>query len=306
MARLLDVWRTGFVLDRPPPPELAAALEELAGAVSIFAHEVDDELEPRSWRVDLFFEGMPDPAELRATLEALLKPHGFELDGLATTAVLEEDWVRAAAAQRGPVRIGRYFVHGAADRGRIPADAIALEIEAGLAFGSGEHESTRGCLLALDWLASRHRPRRVLDVGTGSGILAIAAAKTWPCRVLAVDIDRIAVAVAAENAALNGVAARVEVRLADGYRSPFVRRAAPFDLVFENILADPLIAMARELRGHLAPGGHAILAGLLDRQAAAVLRAHLPLGLHLVQRFDLGRWTTLVLRRGRTRSGGRR
>jgi len=299
----IDVWRVGFVLPEAPPPELVQALEERAEAVSIFAHEVDDTHDARSWRVDLFFFDMPDATRLRAELGTLLEHYGCALGDFATTLVLADDWVRQAAAQRGPVRAGRYFVHGAAERGRVPADAIGLEIEAGLAFGSGEHESTQGCLLALDWLAGRRPVRRVLDVGTGSGILAIAAARTWPCRVVAVEIERIAVEVARENAALNGVAGRVTVHLGDAWRCPQVRRAAPYDLVLANILADPLIAMARDLRAGLRPGGFAVLSGLLDRQAPRVFGVHLAYGLHPVHRIDLGRWTTLVLRR---RPAGRR
>lgn len=300
------MWRVGFVLDRLPPPELVRDLEEHAEAVSLFAHEVDDGLEPVRWRVDLFYSAMPDAAALRRELARLLANYGFELGDFATTAVLEDDWVRQAAAQRGPVRVGRYFVHGAAERGLVPPDTVPLEIEAGLAFGSGEHESTQGCLLALDWLARRRTPRRVLDVGTGSGILAIAAAKTWPCRVVAVDIDRIAVAVAAENVVLNGVGGRVSVYAGDGCRSIHVRRAAPFDLVLANILADPLMAMARDLRASLRPGGYAVLSGLLDRQAPRVLEAYRAVGLHLAHRIDLGRWSTLILRRSMAGPGPRR
>lgn len=302
----IDVWRVGFVLPEAPPPELVQALEERAEAVSVFAHEVDDTLEASSWRIDLFFTGMPDPAALRRELEDLLAPYGLAPGDFATTLLLADDWVRQAAAQRGPVRVGRYFVHGAAERDRVPPDSVPLEIEAGLAFGSGEHESTKGCLLALDWLAGRRSVRRVLDVGTGSGILAIAAAKTWPCRVVAVEIDRIAVEVARENAALNGVAGRVAVHLGDAWRCPQVRRAAPYDLVLANILADPLVAMARDLRAGLRPGGFAVLSGLLDRQAPRVLLAHLAYGLHLVHRIDLGRWATLVLRRRAVARGGHR
>lgn len=295
--REIDVWRVGFVLPEAPPSELVQALEEMAEAVSVFAHEVDDTLEALSWRIDLFFAGMPDAEGLRAQLAPLFAAYGVQLGPFATTRLLEQDWVRQAAAQRGPVQVGRYYVHGAAERGQVPESAIGIEVEAGLAFGSGEHESTQGCLLALDWLAGRRSPRRVLDIGTGSGILAIAAAKTWPCRVVAVEIDRVAVEVARENATLNGVAPRLNVYLGDAWRCPAVRRAAPYDLVLANILADPLIAMARDLRTGLHPGGFAVLSGLLDRQAPRVLAAHLAFGLYPVHRIELGRWTTLVLRR---------
>jgi ribosomal protein L11 methyltransferase len=171
---------------------------------------------------------------------------------------------------------------------------VPIRLDAGLAFGSGEHASTRGCLLALDELARRRRFRRVLDMGCGSGILAIAAAKCWPARVLAVDNDPKAVVVAQENADQNGVAGQIRVRWSEGYRSPAVRSAGPYDLIFANILADPLCDMARDLARHLAPGGTAILSGLFDRQAARVIEAHRAVGLRLRRCLQLEIWTTLV------------
>jgi len=293
-----SVWRVGFVLPAPLPPQLLEALELRADAVSLVVHETDVREEPRSWRVFLYFSNFPDLEALRAELAQLLAPWGGLPDTLATTLVPGEDWVRAATMARGPLRVGGYFVHGAADRERLPEDAIGIEIEAGLAFGTGEHESTRGCLLALDWLASRRLPERILDLGTGSGILAIAAARTWPgARVLAIDSDPLAVRVARANVEQNGVAARVEVQQGSGYAGIFLRRRAPFDLVLANLLAEPLIDLARGLRDHLAPGGMAVLSGMLDRQAEAVLRAHRVLGFRLWQRFELEPWVTLLLRR---------
>lgn len=175
---------------------------------------------------------------------------------------------------------------------------ITLTLDAGLAFGSGEHGSTRGCLLALERRArDRRPPARILDLGTGSGILAMAAARLFHRPVLASDIDPGSVRVAAENARRNGLARRLRVVGGDGWRTRPLSHAAPFDLVLANILARPLSAMARPLARHLAPGGHAILAGLLARQERMVLAAHRRQGLVLVGRVPLGAWTTLILRR---------
>jgi ribosomal protein L11 methyltransferase len=184
--------------------------------------------------------------------------------------------------------------------GAAPAGRTALILDAGVAFGSGEHNSTRGCLLALEQLGVRTRrfpPRRILDLGTGSGILAIAAAKTLRRKVLATDIEPWSVRVARENARLNRVHTLVKPILADGWRAAAVRQSGPYDLVFGNILARPLRAMAGDLARNLAPGGTAILAGLLIAQAADVLAAHRRCGLVLQRRIHLEPWTTLILRK---------
>ncbi|SIR50430.1 MULTISPECIES: 50S ribosomal protein L11 methyltransferase [Acidiphilium] len=189
----------------------------------------------------------------------------------------------------------RFAIRGTHIKTGKPAGRHVITVDAGLAFGTGEHGSTRGCLLALERTAKRRQPLRILDLGTGSGILGIAAAKTWGRRVLATDIDTRAVRVAATNAAINGAAPLFRARQADGWLSPTLRRHAPYDLVFANILARPLAAMAHQLAAKLAPGGTAILAGLLDRQANWVLSAHRRHGLVLKQRINDGEWTTLIL-----------
>jgi len=171
---------------------------------------------------------------------------------------------------------------------------MTITLDAGLAFGTGEHNSTRGCLLALERLA--RRPRRILDLGTGSGILAIAAARRWHRNVLATDIDPRAARVAAANARLNGVGGKIRAIRADGWMDKTIRRRGPYDLVFANILARPLCAMAHQLAKNLQPGGTVILAGLLGVQANWVLSAHRRAGLVLQSRINDGAWTTLVLR----------
>jgi ribosomal protein L11 methyltransferase len=195
----------------------------------------------------------------------------------------------------------RFAVRGTHVSGAFVPGRITLTLDAGLAFGTGEHGSTRGCLVALEEVA-RRRPRRILDLGTGSGILAMAAARLLNRPVLATDIEPWAVRVARENAALNGVARLVTVRLADGWRDPFVRAGGRYDLVFGNILARPLCLMARDLALHLAPGGTAILAGLLASQARWVLAAHRTQGLRLERMLPQGAWTTVVVRKA-SRSG---
>jgi ribosomal protein L11 methyltransferase len=190
----------------------------------------------------------------------------------------------------------RFAVRGTHLTGPETPIRITLTLDAGLAFGTGEHGSTRGCLVALEAVA-RRRPRRILDMGTGSGILAMAAARLLKREVLATDIEPWAVRVAVENTELNGVAHLVTARLADGWCDPFVRVHGPYDLVFANILARPLCLMARDLALNLAPGGTAILSGLLANQARWVLSAHRMQGLRLERMLPQGPWTTIVVRK---------
>ena len=213
------------------------------------------------------------------------------------TPTAAEGWLARSYASFPEQAIGRRFaVRGTHLHGKPTAGRITLTLDAGLAFGSGEHGSTRGCLRALERVAYR-RPRRILDLGTGSGILAIAAARFLRRRVLATDIEPWSVRVARRNATLNRVGHLVRCRLADGWRHPTVRAGGPYDLVLANILARPLCAMARQLAVRLAPGGTAILSGLLHSQARAVLAAHLRCGLRLEASIRDGAWTTLELRR---------
>jgi ribosomal protein L11 methyltransferase len=208
-----------------------------------------------------------------------------------------EGWLARTYASFPEQRIGRRFavrgthLHGSPSPGRI-----TLTLDAGLAFGSGEHGSTRGCLLALERIAHR-RPRRILDMGTGSGILTMAAARLLHRTVLATDIEPWSIRVAQQNAKLNCLGSLARFGLADGWRNPALRACAPYDLVFANILARPLCLMARHLASHLAPGGSAILSGLLRSQARSVVIAHLRCGLRKEASIQVGPWTTLVLRR---------
>ncbi len=216
------------------------------------------------------------------------------LERVATEA---EGWLARTYASFPEQLIGRRFsVRGTHLTGPTTPGRVTLTLDAGLAFGSGEHGSTRGCLIALETVA-RRKPRRILDLGTGSGILAMGAAKLLRRRVLATDIEPWSIRVADRNAEMNGVGKLVRAKLADGWHHPVVRNGGPYDLVFGNILARPLCGMAKDLALNLKPGGSAILAGLLATQARMVLAAHRRQGLRLERMLPQGPWTTLVVRK---------
>jgi ribosomal protein L11 methyltransferase len=221
------------------------------------------------------------------------------LAALRIEALAAKNWVAEAESLRGPVRAGRFLVHGRHDRGKVPPGRFTLEIDAGLAFGTAHHATTRGCLIALDRLLKRWRQARVLDIGTGTGILAIAAAKALGGIVIASDMDPVAVAVAAENARRNSTRSRVIVVKAEGLAHPALRHAKA-DLLFANLLLRPLLELAPVFARALRPGGMCVLSGLLDAQARQVEARFRSLGLTLDSRILLGGWTTLLLRRGST------
>ena len=267
----------------------AAALDGLCGAISAF------EQPDGAWRVEGLAVTPPEHGAIVARLALAWNGRG-EAPSVAVERLPARDWLGENQASFVPFRVGRFFVHGGNFAGRAPAGTVPLLIDAATAFGTGEHGSTKGCLLALSRLA---RPRCVLDMGTGTGILAIAAAKRFRRHILAADIETEAVRVAGVNAMRNGVATRVRPVRAGNYRRRPIARRTPFDLVLANILARPLTLLARDLGRALAARGVAVLAGLLPRQEALVLTAHRAAGLHLAARIDVSGWRTLILARGR-------
>src|SRR5947209_17399363 len=237
---------------------VAALLDELAGAVAAFETHAAAGDSPALWRVEAYpREPVLDAAaEIRLALAAA--GDGGRLVRIAEERLPARDWLAENRRAFPPQRIGRFLVHGSHWHGAVPPSAIAIEIDAATAFGTGEHASTRGCLLALEGFARRRRFRRPLDIGTGSGILAIAAAKRLRRGVLASDVDCAAVRVASHHVRRNGLVGRVRMVCAPGYRSRAVRRS-DYDLIFANILARPLALMARDLGRAISPGGAAIL-----------------------------------------------
>jgi ribosomal protein L11 methyltransferase len=248
---------------------------------------------PGAWRVIIYFEDAPDEKALRKLVEPVVGSAAAR--ALRLERVAAKDWVTESLAGLEPVRAGRFIVHGAHDRARIPPNRIGIEIEAALAFGTGHHGTTRGCLLAFDRIckAQNNEPLRIFDLGTGTGVLAIAGARALHRHVLASDIDGVSVRAAQGNARLNRARALVEVLKADGVVA--LRRRGPFDLIFANILLRPLQRMATPLTQLVAPGGRLILSGILKSQANAAIASYH--GLVLEHRIDIDGWTSLTMKK---------
>jgi ribosomal protein L11 methyltransferase len=242
------------------------------------------------WEVAGYFTESPDAAGLALLAAA------FAAAPFAVSELPETDWVAHVRRELAPVRAGRFFVHGSHDADKVPEGSEPLLIEAAMAFGTGHHGTTLGCLRALDRLVSDgFAPARIADIGCGTAVLAMAAARIWSAEILASDIDPVAVEVAEANLRANGLAGRVRCVVAAGFDDPALA-AAPFDLVFANILKGPLIALAPDMVRHLGAGGVAILSGILNDQAEAVAEVYARHGINPVRSERIGDWTTLLLR----------
>src|SRR5436190_8850345 len=247
------------------------------------------------WDVTVHFADAPDQALLR---ELVGQAAGEEIaKNIVFDTVEAKDWVKASLENLVPVSAGRFIVHGQHDRARVPPNKLGIEIEAALAFGTGHHGTTRGCLLLLDHVLKAYQPRRVLDLGTGTGVLAIAAAKALHISVLASDIDPPSVQVARGNARLNQTGHLIEMIRATGFSAPQFARRGPFDLVLANILANPLRQLATPMARHLAPSALVILSGLLTHQAPGVIAAYRARGLVPVRHLRIEGWSSLLLRK---------
>jgi ribosomal protein L11 methyltransferase len=282
----MPLWTISARLDRSAAVTLAEAVMERDGvAVSASAHELPDS----SWMFEANCEGEPNIDAFAALAREVT---GAE-PAFETAPVPEIDWVRKSLEGLRPVRSGRFWIHGAHDAGRAPPGTIPILIDAGQAFGTGHHASTSLCLEAFTKLLREGRPRNVLDLGCGSGVLAIAAAKTLRRTVVASDVDPVAVEVAAENARINGVDRLVKTFVADGISDARLR--GPYDLVFANILAEPLRRLAPALARQIRPGGAVILSGFLDEQESRLAAAYAVQGFAPKAKATRAGWVALTL-----------
>ncbi len=292
----MSIARTFWTIRFTAPPDkadrFARVFEDDALAVTVMSP-------PRTVHasVEALYDHEPDLAAASARVTILATMNGWATPQLRVTEVPPLDWLKKVAEDFPPLRIARWTVHGAQHRAAVPDRRYALQIDATSAFGTGEHPTTRGCLIALDRLLKRTSPRRMLDVGCGSGILAMAFTKSRPGQAIAVDLDADSVRIAVNNAQGNGLRQRLNAFLGSGYRDRRVRSSAPYDLIMANIFAVPLSHMAKDLKRHLKPGGEAILSGILNHQANRVIAAHRMQGIHLTRRITIGEWSVLMLKR---------
>lgn len=272
-----------------PLADVVEGLEPAPYGVGVF--EIEDG--SGDWEVAAYFMDRPDDVALAVAGAA------FGAKGFVVSEIGDRDWVSEVRRELSPVRAGRFLVHGSHDREAAADVRHALEIEAAMAFGTGHHGTTRGCLNALDRLARiGFQPRRVADIGCGTGVLAMAAASLWKLRCVASDIDPVAVATARANFRANGLTFGGRLIRAAGFNAPGVREAGPYELIFANILARPLKRLAPEMARHTARGGVVILSGVLNEQRAGVEAVYKGNGFHRLWISRDGEWSTLVLRRG--------
>ncbi|RXV62745.1 50S ribosomal protein L11 methyltransferase [Roseovarius sp. A46] len=275
--------------DKSQAEALAEALERLTPEpTGVGAFEMEDG--SGLWEIGAYFEEAPDAV----ALDLLAAAHGAR--PFTVSELPEIDWVAKVRRELSPVEAGRFFVYGSHDADRVPEGCEPLLIEASMAFGTGHHGTTLGCLRALDRMAADgFEGKSVLDLGCGTAVLAMAAARIWPAVILASDIDAVAVEVAEANLAANALTGRVTCVEAEGLDHPVLRDAAPFDLIFANILKGPLLALAPRITEALAPGGRVILSGLLNEQAAEVIAVYSELGNSLEHHEEIGDWSTLTM-----------
>jgi ribosomal protein L11 methyltransferase len=276
---------------KAPAEALGEAMERLnpePTGVGVFEIEDDSGL----WEVGAYFVEAPDEAGLAVLAAA------FDAKPFAISKLPETDWVAKVKRELAPVEAGRFFVYGSHDADQVPENCEPLLIEAAMAFGTGHHGTTQGCLRALDRLDTEgFKGLNVADIGCGTAVLAMGAARIWPNPALAGDIDPVAVEVAAANVKVNDLDGRVKCVVAAGFGAPELEAAAPFDLVFANILKGPLIDLAPDMASNLQEGGYAILSGILNEQADEVIAVYAQNGINLAYREEIGEWTTLTLKK---------
>lgn len=289
------VWKIEFQTEARAVPFFSAALAEALGEDVPIA-TVGDEGDP-IWRIEAFHPGQPDRDLLGKVMGAIARALNLARPVVTLTELEERDWVADNQRTFQPISVGRFFIHPSYHAGGVPRGMIGIRIDPGMAFGTGTHPTTQGCLQAIDMLAKRRKAfERALDMGCGSGILAIALSKVSKRRVLAMDNDPQAVETALENVRLNGCDERVIVAQSEGFANPSIRARAPYEVIVANILAGPLIAMAQDVAAYLADRGYVVLSGLLAGQQDEVLEAYRAQGFTLWRALESGEWRTLILK----------
>lgn len=284
-------WRAALVVPVTAVPALEEALALDGAVVSSFEGPAG-----AGWCVEAYYAEQPNQVELQARVAATALAMNMAQPALELAPLPDIDWLAENRKSFAPLRVGRFFLHSSYDRDQVPRGVLPLEVDAGRAFGTGRHETTQGCLLVLQLLARARAPVNALDLGCGTGVLALAMARLWRRPVLASDIDPWAVKTARANARINALAPLLTALEADGLKHRALRSQAPYDLIVGNILAGPLLAMARPIANALTPGGHLILSGLLAQQQRPILAKYRDLGMVLRHRVQLGEWPTLLLR----------
>ncbi|MEX2618026.1 MAG: 50S ribosomal protein L11 methyltransferase [Alphaproteobacteria bacterium] len=292
----MNLTADGWKIEVFVPPRAAAFFEQAFEpfCMALVSFEVEENI---LWRVEGYTLAPPPSEALTAAIAIAAARAGVPEPEAVCLPLPATDWVAETQRSFQPLRAGRYFVQPSHFEGTAPAGAHVILLDAGAAFGTGEHATTKGCLLALDRLARTRRFAKPLDLGCGSGILSIAAALTWHAPVMAADIDLRSVAVARANARQNRVAGQVTSLCSNGFAARAIRQAAPYDLILANILARPLVALSYAIRRHIAPNGVCVLSGLLAHQEREVGAAYRRQGFHLVRRLPIDGWHTLVLAR---------
>ena len=277
------------VKDRERAEGLGVALEKLnPPPMGVGVFELEDG--SGEWEVGAYFHDKPDEISI------LILENAFKADGFAISEIPETDWVTKVKRELSPVEAGQFFVFGKHDSHKLPKDRVGLLIEASMAFGTGHHGTTKGCLLALDKLVTMGKKiDEVIDIGCGTAVLAMAVGKVSSSRIIASDVDQVAVEVALANLKANNLENRIACLQATGFEDTKIRSNAPFDLIFANILKPPLLDLAPCIRRYLKSGGHAIISGILDLQAIEIIEAYRQNDLEVQDRIDIGEWVTLTL-----------
>ena len=287
------LWILKFSLPSYAAEAFGTALGEEAAAVTALTPP-----RKKTARIEILYDTKPNQAVLATKLTVLALEHNIPSPHFTLCPAPALDWLKKVAEDFPSLKIARWTVHGAQHRKKVPARRFALQIDATNAFGTGEHPTTRGCLLMLDKvLKAGFCPNSMADIGCGSGILAMAYARAMEGTAVGVDLDAESAIIAAKNVRANGLGRKVRICCGNGYTAPLIKKATPFDLIMANIFADPLCEMAKDLRSNLSPGGRAILSGILKSQAKKVVLAHRKQGLMLIEHKTIGEWSVLLLKR---------